>query len=454
LSPSDLKAVKEPSWVRPEVGAPTLMLFSVVDDRSGVAYQEYHCVYGEDVEAALRFLFNAMAPKPVDDFPFHGIPSMIYLDNGPIAKSQVFQQVMRYLDVDVRPHMPQGKDGRRVTARSKGKVERPFRTVKEMHETLYHFHEPKDEAEANAWLMHFLARYNGMQHRSEPHSRLDDWLQHLPPSGVRAICSWERFCTFAREPERRKVGIDARVSVAGVHYEVDPDLAGETVVLWWGLFDNELYVEHGERRFGPYAPIGGPIPLHRYRAFKKTLTQRRAERIEALAVQLALPRAALAGHPRLKNGLERPAMEEIGSRATIFELEGIRQEKPRYIGWLIKQCAAPKTEIHSILTEDALARLAERLTTPLQIERHLSRALEEGYKVGQKPVGAELIDTVIAKDIDDLEPRLTRQGYHMKALAELLSAKPAEIRLFLRGQLATGRTQELHSGLLAAGIPL
>jgi hypothetical protein len=297
LSPSDLKEVKEPSWVRPGAGAPTLMLFSVVDDRSGVAYQEYHCVYGEDVEAALRFLFNAMAPKPLDSFPFQGIPHMIYLDNGPVAKSHVFQQVMRYLDVDVRAHVPQGKDGRRVTARSKGKVERPFRTVKEMHETLYHFHEPKDETEANAWLMNFLMRYNGLQHRAEPHSRLDDWLQNLPPSGVRAMCSWERFCTFAREPERRKVGIDARVSVAGVHYEVDPDLTGETVMLWWGLFDNELYVEHGEKRFGPYTPIGGPIPLHRYRAFKKTPTQQRADRIETLAAQLALPRAALEGHP-------------------------------------------------------------------------------------------------------------------------------------------------------------
>jgi hypothetical protein len=39
---------------------------------------------------------------------------------------------------------------------SKGKVERPFRTVKEIHETLYHFHEPKDEEEANAWLINFL----------------------------------------------------------------------------------------------------------------------------------------------------------------------------------------------------------------------------------------------------------------------------------------------------------
>ncbi|MFB2917138.1 hypothetical protein ACE1CB_01460, partial [Aerosakkonema sp. BLCC-F2] len=47
----------------------------------------------------------------------------------------------------------------------------------------------------------------------------------------------ERFCTFAREPEQRKVGIDARISVEAVSYEVDPDLAGETVILWWGLFD-------------------------------------------------------------------------------------------------------------------------------------------------------------------------------------------------------------------------
>jgi hypothetical protein len=39
------------------------MLFSAVDDRSGVVCQEYRCVYGKDVVAGLRFLFNAMAPK-------------------------------------------------------------------------------------------------------------------------------------------------------------------------------------------------------------------------------------------------------------------------------------------------------------------------------------------------------------------------------------------------------
>ncbi len=293
LSPSDLKQVKAPLWIKEGQGHPLLMLYSVVDDRSGVAYQEYHGVYGEDVEAALRFLFSAMSPKKDVEFPFQGIPDMIYMDSGPIAKSLVFQQVMKYLGVEIQTHLPQGKDGRRITARAKGKVERPFRTVKEMHETLYHFHEPQNEAEANAWLMKFLLRYNTMQHRSEPHSRLDDWLQNLPPSGLREMCSWERFCTFAREPERRKVGIDARIAVDGVPYQVDPDLAGESVILWWGLFDNELYVEHGEHRYGPYTPVGGPIPLHRYRSFKKTKTQQRADRIEALAEKLVLPRTAL-----------------------------------------------------------------------------------------------------------------------------------------------------------------
>jgi hypothetical protein len=247
----------------------------------------------------LQFLFNAMTPKTDARFPFSGRPTALYMDNGPVAKSHVFHQVMRYLDIAVQRHMPRDHNGRRTTARSKGKVERPFRTVKEVHETLYHFHAPHTEAEANAWLFNYLLRYNDSPHRSEPQSRLEDWVQHLPPEGLREMCSWERFCTFAREPEIRKVAVDTRVSVAGVRYEVDPELAGETVTLWFGLYDDQLYVEHGDKRYGPYAPIGGPIPLYRYRSFKKTRTEKRAERIEDLAEQLALSRAALSDYPVL-----------------------------------------------------------------------------------------------------------------------------------------------------------
>jgi hypothetical protein len=296
MSPSDLKQLKAPPWIDADrQGAPVLMLFSVIDDRSGVAYQEYHCVYGEDVEAALKFLFNAMSPKANEGDPFQGIPSTLHLDNGPVAKSAVFKRVMESLGVAVIPHMPAGSDGRRTTARAKGKVERPFRTVKDAHETLYHFHQPESEEEANQWLARFVASYNARDHRSEPHSRIDDWLAHLPAEGLRQMCAWERFCAFAREPERRLVGIDCRLSVAGVAYEVDPELAGETVVVWWGLFDQELWVERGEERFGPFHPIGGPIPLHRYRKHRKSRRESRAEQVAALADKLVLPRAAVSG---------------------------------------------------------------------------------------------------------------------------------------------------------------
>jgi len=291
LSPSDLKEVKEPSWVREGKGNPLLMLYSVVDDRSGVAYQEYHGVYGEDVEAALRFLFAAMAPKGSPDFPFQGIPRMLYLDNGPITRSLVFQQVMKYLGIQVRAHLPAGKDGRRTTTRAKGKVERPFRTVKEMHETLYHFHEPHDEIEANQWLFRFLLRYNAMTHRSEPHSRFEDWL--------------------------------------------------------------------------------------------------------------------------------------------------------------LSKCVAPRVKPAEVLTDEAIAVIVGRLVTPLQINHYLSLAVEEAYRIGQKPVTPEVVESVLARDLDGLEARLARQGYQPRVLATLLNIRPMEIKALLHSQMEPVRAQELKNDLHA-----
>ena len=73
--------------------------------------------------------------------------------------------------------------------------------------------------------------------------------------------------------------------------------AGEEVLLWWGLFDQELFVEFADKRYGPYRPVGGPIPLHRYRQAKKSIREQRADQIADLAEQISLPRAALSGQP-------------------------------------------------------------------------------------------------------------------------------------------------------------
>lgn len=45
-----------------------------------------------------------------------------------------------------------------------------------------------------------LSRYNAQRHRSEKHSRLEDWLTNIPRYGVRDMCSWE---LLVRDPSRR-----------------------------------------------------------------------------------------------------------------------------------------------------------------------------------------------------------------------------------------------------------
>ncbi|GGB76749.1 hypothetical protein GCM10011607_41240 [Shewanella inventionis] len=47
-------------------------------------------MFGEDAARALLFLFNAMTAKADPEFPFRGLPDMIYMDNGQIAKAEYF----------------------------------------------------------------------------------------------------------------------------------------------------------------------------------------------------------------------------------------------------------------------------------------------------------------------------------------------------------------------------
>jgi type II secretory pathway predicted ATPase ExeA len=162
----------------------------------------------------------------------------------------------------------------------------------------------------------------------------------------------------------------------------------------------------------------------------------------------------LAGHPKLKNDLRRSSLEEIGSRTTVFNLDGIAASKREFIEWLLRECSKAGTDIHAILTEEAVDLLAERLLTPLQIEHHLTLALEEGYLIGETPVPVNVVESILAKDIDGLEQKLTRQGYNVKALAATVNVQPKVIRSFLNGKLSPGQTQEIQVEMLAAGIPL
>lgn len=162
----------------------------------------------------------------------------------------------------------------------------------------------------------------------------------------------------------------------------------------------------------------------------------------------------LIGHPKLKNDFLDPAYEEIGSRATYFSLDGITASKREYIHWLLQRCTKSGTNIETIFSEDAVDLLADKLATPLQIEQYMTLAVEEAYKIGVKPVSPDVVESVINRRIDDLEPRLTRYGYGTKTLSIALNVRPKVIRSFFHGQLSPGQTKEIQDEMLAMGIPL
>ena len=140
-------------------------------------------------------------------------------------------------------------------------------------------------------------------------------------------------------------------------------------------------MEHGERRFGPYRPIGGPIPLHRSRAFKNTPTPRRAERLAALAVPLALPRAALEGHPHagaLAPTTEVPAIpcadpapvQELAYPTVLMAKRAIADELG--LPWA-KLASAQRAQIDA-----SLATTLKKTAVMAQVRAHIHAAMQGG----------------------------------------------------------------------------
>ena len=158
----------------------------------------------------------------------------------------------------------------------------------------------------------------------------------------------------------------------------------------------------------------------------------------------------LSAHPKLRQDLRRPTMEEVGYRSTVIAYEGVAGHQREYIAWLLRACAAADTTLAEMIDDAAVELLATRLRTPLQIEQHLVLAFEEAFRVDVKPVTVEVIESVLSRHMDDLE----RHGYDARSVAELIGTKPGEVRLLLQGRLEAVRAREMTEQMLAAGLPV
>jgi hypothetical protein len=90
----------------------------------------------------------------------------------------------------------------------------------------------------------------------------------------------------------------------------------------------------------------------------------------------------------------------------------------------------------------------------LQIEQHLTLALETGFQASEKPITEAIADSVLSKQIDGVEATLNRNGYTTRVLTEMLGVKAGELRGLFRNELSAERTRDLKEQMLSAGLPV
>jgi transposase InsO family protein len=274
FSVSNLKRINEDSKV--------LYIANIIDDKSGIAFSKYIEADGEDALTALRVLFDAMKSKN-NSYQLQGIPSYIYTDNGAFARSKVFQRVLKCLGITLMTHLPKGSDGRRTTARSKGKVERFNRTLKNDLESMYFLNRPKDIDEANIWLENYTSEYNKTKHRSIDIPRIKVWKDSLENNTLSEMCDESQFAKLIRKPETRTVNSDATVTLDGISYQLDGELYNKRVTVLHGVFDKQIYIEYKDQTLGPFHPSGNIISFGDYSKPKKTSIEKQVDEIEAIA---------------------------------------------------------------------------------------------------------------------------------------------------------------------------
>ncbi|WP_242140226.1 hypothetical protein [Sphingomonas sp. TREG-RG-20F-R18-01] len=87
-------------------------------------------------------------------------------------------------------------------------------------------------------------------------------------------------------------------------------------------------------------------------------------------------------------------------------------------------------------------------------ENALTLAFEQGFQFAAKPVTAEIVEQVLSRAIDDLEPTLTRNGYDAGSLVSHFNSRPSDVRAFHAETLDAEHTRELIERLREAGVPV
>ena len=86
----------------------------------------------------------------------------------------------------------------------------------------------------------------------------------------------------------------------------------------------------------------------------------------------------LVGHPKLRNDLNRPTMEEIGHRTTKFTFDGLGDEGRAYLDWLLAVALAKGIKPRDVIAKEALDL---RSCTKTSSEPHLASLFKRRWLI-------------------------------------------------------------------------
>jgi transposase InsO family protein len=322
-------------------------VYGITDDYSGYHLCRYTTAEGESAADGVLFLQYAWGKKENPRIPFRGLPRMIYMDNGPLAKAAPIKDFLTRLDITIVPRQPYNKQ-------AGGKIERPWCSLwGRFEKTFFGVDNWKDFeitlTELNRQLNNYLIEENSRPHRQQKGiTREQAWLTINLRGGVVDIPPQALTTIFQRHPRTVDGGY---FTFENQQYEV-PGLIKGKVWVYEGVFDDRLIVEDMQTQTKYEVKLSEPLSFGQRIELVKTEAEKLAEESRE---QLTITDTYYSEAKETKvinmpvRGEERklvdplavpPAREELTSSRPEEQL--FESERERYEFLLQSKCAGDK----------------------------------------------------------------------------------------------------------------
>lgn len=252
--------------------------YGLCDDFSGYRLARYTVAPGESALEGISFLQWAWSRLPIHA-PFEGVPEILYMDNGPVAKLLAFKRFCESVLVTIQTHEP-------YRSQATGKVEQNWRTAWRRFENLY-FADPGwgERVISLTELNQEFARFWQGWNRQRPHRRLqlnreEAWLLVNRRGGAVTVApeAWSRLAV----QQERTLDAAGCFDLDGQTYQVK-ELWSVRVTVLRGLLDGAVWVREADGRERFRAEPWAPKLFGEFRGSPKSDLERLQEADEATA---------------------------------------------------------------------------------------------------------------------------------------------------------------------------